>query len=1421
MTAGARTVPVCGIGASAGGIEALQQLFGALGTDLGLAYVVVLHLAPDHRSELPSILGRSTLMPISQVGDHEHTELEANHVYVIPPDRQLVITDNSIGAAPFDRPRGERNTIDLFFRSLAASHGDGFAIVLSGSGSDGAAGAKAVKEQGGLVLVQDPREAAHSSMPRATIDTGAADMVLPIRDLATALADLARGRLEIVPVLHAASDRAPMAADEALALTAVLELLKRRTGHDFSHYKRTTLLRRLGRRMQLTRQVTIRDYLEHLRAEPDEAAALLDDFLISVTTFFRDPEAWQALGERVLAPLVEGATTDEPLRAWVPGCATGEEAYTLAMLFLEQFERCGLPPNVLIFASDMDDNAISVARQGRYSRAISSDVSEARLDRFFHQDEDDHYRIDGALREHVVFTSHSVLRDPPFSRIHLISCRNLLIYLDRGLQEQLMRVFRYACRDDGHLFLGASEIPSDELFRTVDAKHRIFRARARPDDGRMDLPEILTSGGFMAFKGTRHASGLSDGSVGGDIHIAALEAVSPPSVVVDDRWNVLHVSPSASRFFQQAAGPPAQRLTDLVRPDLRADAHMALQRAFEAPGPQATPFVSVPFNGSRHRVALLAQQHRRASDGVVHVLVTFLDAGPAAPEPAPDDRAPADSVVDDLREQLRRAEQRLESMRDDRVLAYEDLRAANEELQSLNEEYRSTTEELETSREELQSINEELQTVNQELKEKLGEVSRAQADLENFIAASDVPMLFLDRELRVVRYTPQLATIVNIKARDAERPIADLTHVFDHAALDVEAQRVLDDPQHLSRAIETTSSDGRHFIIHVHAYQTPNHGAPSGVVVTFIDVTAIRAGESALRVSEQRLAAELDVMRELHRMTLETTAAPTMEDALDCVLSGAMGLLEADLGDIQLLNSASRALRTVSQRGFSTSWLGRTEADSDAEGADGSGSRRALRSRQTVQIPDVETDPPSAPFRGTAAAAGYRAVQCTPLIDRGDDLVGILSLYFRAPRAFSERDRQLGDLVGRQAAELIGARAQQDELSRLNQALRLRTEALEASQAQLAERAAQLTEQDRHREEFLSALGHELRNPMAAMQGAAALITVKARDEGSRRALAVLTRQIQHMTHLVNELLDVTRVKHGRLRLDRRPVEINRCALAAIENIRTQAEGKGLRLKYEATGAPTYVNADPERLAQIFDNLLRNAIIYTDRGTVRIATRAEAAHARVTVADTGVGFEPGRADLLFDPFTQQDATRGRGGLGLGLTLVKSLVEAHDGRITATSKGPGRGAEFSFVLPLTDAPAPAAEREVAPAEAHRVLVVDDQADVADMFGTLLETLGHEVRVAYDADDALKAARDLRPDVAFLDISMPKVGGAELGRRLRDALPADPLSIIAMTGFAADHPAVQDTVFDYHLLKPVMIEVVATLLGSLPPAGRRHA
>ena len=873
--------------------------------------------------------------------------------------------------------------------------------------------------------------------------------------------------------------------------------------------------------------------------------------------------------------------------------------------------------------------------------------------------------------------------------------------------------------------------------------------------------------------------------------------------MVDERWNVLHLSPTAARFLQQSGGPLAQRITDLVRPELRDEMHALLHRIAEGGGSLSSSFVSVRFNGTPHRVAVVVQQ-RAAKPGIERqILITFIDGGAAGEEPTAE-QEPSNELVRSLRELLRHAEQRIETMRDDSYLANQELRSANEELQSLNEEYRSTTEELETSKEELQSINEELQTVNNELKIKLDEISHTNTDLENLMAATDVATLFLDSDCKIGRFTPQLTNIFHIMPRDRERPIGDLTHKLDYVKLEGDARKVLVSGENLER--EVRDFEGNVYLTRLRPYRK-NAGEISGVVITFIDLTPIKRVEEALRESQQRLAEELTIMRVLHGIAIEITTGTTLQSALDEFLDAGVKLFGGEFGSLQLLTDDLQGLKIVASRGLGPEFI---KAFETVDMSDDSPGARAMRTRKTCVIEDVTQEQGLARYRDLITRAGFSAVQAEPLITKDGEFVGVLSIHFRAPRAFSDHDRQLGGLLALQAADFISGRLKQERVNRSNDALRQRTVELEAARDQLSRQTEDLRAHDTNREAFLAALGHELRNPMAAIKSSIAVIT--AADERSVRALRILERQVAQMGRLINDMLDVTRINRGSMRLNLHRFDLKECVMTAVESVRGQAHAKGLELESEFTAAPLVVRGDPERVGQILDNLLRNALNFTDRGSITVTAHRSGKEAAVTIRDTGVGVEPNRLATVFTASGGSESSNGSG-LGMGLSLVKQLVELHDGRVTFRSEGLGLGSEVTFTIPLISSEAAPETTDDPNLLSMRILVVDDNIDAADALGIVLETMGHHVTVAYTGASAIEAARQQKPQVAFVDMSMPGMSGSEVARALRELFTPAELTLVALSGHSRYHSSAQEDTFDHQLLKPTGTEDILTILRSL--------
>ncbi|MEA3187238.1 MAG: two-component system, chemotaxis family, CheB/CheR fusion protein [Chthoniobacter sp.] len=869
--------PMVGLGGSAGSIGALQEFFKAMPADSGFVFVVILHLSPEHESTMADLLGRVTTMRVVQAVDGQ--KVEPNCVYVIPPGKHLASTDGRLGLTDLDKQFGTRVAVDLFFRTLADSHGPhSAAIVLSGADGDGAIGIKRIKERGGLTIAQDPDEASHGSMPRSAIATGMVDWVLKVGQMPGRLMEYAaneqRLKLPSEEGPQPAAVTAPPPSESEKALREVLVFLRSRTGRDFTYYKRATILRRISRRMQVNGVTDMPGYLDFLRTHPGEAGALFQELLVSVTNFFRDREAFAALEARVPA-LFAGKGTGDVVRVWVPACATGEEAYSLAILLCEHAGLMDSPPALQIFATDLAEDAVATGREGLYPPAITADVSETRLRRFFVK-EHRGYRVKRELREMVLFAVHDLLKDSPFSRLDLVSCRNLLIYFTREAQSRAFQTIHFALRPGGLLFLGTSETVDEEstLFMTEDKKHRIFTHR--PASGRV-LPvpfgpstfaltardvrssPVIHGAAFSqnAFLQARDDTDFTDDARTSweELHFRLIERFAPPSLIVDRDYEIMHISENAGRFLRIAGGEPSLNLMRVVHPMLRVELRAALFRAAQTSMPVEVFRVPVEMEGVARAVDIRVSPAQEIAPDCLLVILSpreeqeGVEARPVEAEPA----------VRHLERELEQMKTRLRDTVEQYEASTEELKASNEELQAMNEELRSATEELETSREELQSINEELITVNQELKTNVDELGHANSDLNNLMAATAIGIVFVDRSLHITRYTPSAVAIFHLIPGDIGRPLSDLQHRLDYPELRRDAERVIETLVPVER--EVKDGTGRWFLSRLLPYRT-EEDLIAGAVLTFVDITDLRQVQSALQESEGRLALIIENARE-------------------------------------------------------------------------------------------------------------------------------------------------------------------------------------------------------------------------------------------------------------------------------------------------------------------------------------------------------------------------------------------------------------------------------------------------------------------------------------------------------------------------------------------------------------------------------
>jgi len=844
--------PVVGIGASAGGLEALEHFLSHVPAGSGMAFVIVQHLDPTRKGIMPELLQRATRMKVVQVKDR--TLVQPERVYVIPPNKDMSILHGVLHLLEPVTPRGLRLPIDFFLRSLAQDqHERSIGVILSGMGSDGTLGLRAIKEKAGLVLVQDPASAKFDGMPRSAIDAGLADIVAPVDELPGRIL----AYLQRTPLPRASEVELKDKAQSALEKTIIL--LRSHTGQDFSLYKQNTFFRRIERRMAIHQIDKIDSYVRYLQENSQELDLLFKELLIGVTSFFRDPGEWTSLRDTVLPKLLASRPDGHALRAWVPACSTGEEAYALAIVFKEAMEK--LKPakrfTLTIFATDLDKDAIDKARQGVYPPNITADVAPERLNRFFSKVEDG-YRLRSEIREVVVFAPQSVIMDPPFTKLDILSCRNLLIYLVPEMQKKLIPLFHYSLRPGGVLFLGSAETVGGftDLFSPVGTKTRLYRRNESVT--RSEPVEFPSSAGLRGTGGKAPLEAPSPHTLQSLADRLVLDQFSPPAVLVNEQGNILYVSGRTGRYLEPAAGKANWNLFVMVREGLRYELTNAFQRALRGTGSETVEGAKLGTGRAEHLVRVTVQRLAEPEALRGTVLVVFQDVHPSPESQAQHEaqarRRAQPSVPEARLAQLERKHQQavmeLQTTREEMQTSQEELRSTNEEMQSANEELQSTNEELTTSKEEMQSLNEELQTVNNELQVRVDELSRSNNDMTNLLNSTDIATLFLDNDLKVRRFTTLAAKLIKLIPGDVGRPITDLASDLHYPELTADAGEVLRRLVVVEKPIQTL--DRRWFSVRIMPYRTLDDRI-DGLVITFADITIAKTLETQLRDKQAAL----------------------------------------------------------------------------------------------------------------------------------------------------------------------------------------------------------------------------------------------------------------------------------------------------------------------------------------------------------------------------------------------------------------------------------------------------------------------------------------------------------------------------------------------------------------------------------------
>ena len=1243
--------PIVGIGASAGGLEAISHLLAHVPADTGMAFLVVQHLAPSHQSMLSEILAKKTAMVVKETTDGQ--AVEANHVYIIPPNTTMTVAQRHLTLERRRDSFGPPMPIDDLFESLAQDVGpDCIGVILSGTGSDGAIGMQAIKSAGGITFAQDEESARFSIMPRASIDAGAVDSVLDPRALAEALTRISRhplaSRRPDPSAEPSFNDDEPPTDEESLR--RIFRILRSTCNVDFTHYKRGTVRRRLERRLVLHQLTALSDYVSLLQSDRTEALALCQDFLIHVTSFFRDPDNYEDLTRIVWPRLLDSRSPKTNLRIWVPGCASGEEVYSIAISLLEYLGERASSAQVQIFGTDASEAAIETARAGLYMENVARDISESRLQRFFVK-LDAHYQVAKPVRDLCIFSRHDVLRDPPFSRIDLLSCRNLLIYFAPHAQKRVVPVFHYALNPGAFLTLGPAETIGafSELFSLVDgSRSKIYVRKAVPGRRPLELPERYVVRHADTPAGAKEAALPELEQLQQEADHIAQERYVPAGVVCDDALNVVQFRGDTGPYLVQPPGPPSINLLKLARPGLLIDIGSAIAQVRKDGGPVRKTGLRVEAAAGVREVSLEVIALQPPGSAQSWFLIFFESAAPesrpevpsatlwgslramlgAEPAGGENNSQARDGAIEEsseiahLQRELQASRDYVRGMVEQHESALEELKSAQEELLSSNEEFQSTNEELETAKEELQSANEELATTNDELAHRIHDLhdltNRLKESRDYAEAIVDTvcePILVLDSSLRVVR--ANLSFYVHFKT-SRELTERRLIYELGNGQWDIPQLRVL-----LEKILPESTSLRDHEVIHV-----------------FPEI-----GERTVCLNAQRLD-------------------------------------------------------------WPEHWL------------------------ILLAIEDVTE----------------------------------------------------------------------------------RTSVLET-----------LREGDRHKDEFLAMLGHELRNPLAAIRNALLICGHEdVNPAAKQQALAMISRQLQKEVRLVDDLLDLSRITHGTIALEKKQVDVAQVVMQAVEEMRHALDARRHELTLAMPSESVLVVGDATRLEQVVVNLLGNSIKFTDPGgRIHVAVERHGGEAHITIVDNGIGIAPELLPKIFDLFVQAKSSpdRAHGGLGLGLTLVRRIIGMHGGSIDVKRRGLKQGAEFIVRLPaLPEGIAHVVgTQDALPTRAivsSRILVVDDSADTAESMAELLRFDGHQVATTQDGRNAVEAAKTFKPEVVLLDIGLPGMDGLEVARRLRKLPATETALLIAISGYgqAEDRQRSIAAGFDEYLIKPADPARLSALIAA---------
>jgi two-component system CheB/CheR fusion protein len=1404
-----------------------------------LAFVVVQHLSPDFKSLMDELLSPHTKLQVHRAEDG--MLIEADHIYLMPAKNEMTVAGGRLHLTERDPSKGLSLPIDSFFRSLAEDVGSrGIAVVLSGTGSDGSRGIRAVHESGGLVIAQTEDSAKFGGMPRSAIDTGIVDLVLPPGQIGETLVKYLEhdGRL--------GNPEAP--ADGGDLMVRIFDLLKQESGIDFGDYKGSTVGRRIERRLLLSESRDLDEYVARIAEDQNELRALYRDLLIGVTRFFRDPDVYQRLAADVLPEMCHRG---DEVRVWVPATATGEEAYSLAMLLSEAFRANGKPDNFRIFATDVHRPSLELASSGFYPVESLVHVPAELRDRYFER-HGDGYQVSTDLRGHIVFAYHNALRDAPFTRLDLVSCRNFLIYLRPPAQRRVLALFHFGLRTGGTLLLGPSETPGplSEEFVPVDTRWKLFRKHrdVRIPDVNISspgTPPAATARPVMSrapAEDPRVARGRED----------LVERYAPPTLLVDEEGRLLHNFNGAGAFLSQRDGKPSLNVLDLLEGELRFVVAGALKRAQKDRDPVSFGGVVATVGGEQRRLRVVVQA-MGAGHGSDECYAIAFEHERSLPAEATAEPTDVDALMKD---RLAVVEGELRLTKENLQATIEEMETSNEELQATNEELIASNEELQSTNEELHSVNEELYTVNAEYQAKIAELTEVTTDMNHLLEATEVHTIFLDSALRLRKFTPKIARTFNLLPQDLGRRIDAFAHNLDDTKLVEDLEVVARGGQPVEREVQ--DRQGRAYLLRVLPYRTAQINA-DGVVLTLVDISAVRKAQEALTLSEERYRTLIRAITailwttdsegrfavpqpewesytghgwEVHRGDGWLQAVhPDDRDRVRALWKAALAERKVFEAEGRLFSKAhdgyryfvGRAAPLFDDRGRVREWVGHVVDVHDSRMSEQELNRKEAQIRAILDHAPAfiwVKEPSGRYLVASRQCNAVMGVPCESLLGKTDyDFLPVA--IADQLRAAERHSLETGETT--ETEEVVPVEGQARTFLTVKFPLRDEHQqiyAIAGISTDITERkrdAEEIRQAVERRDQFLAMLSHELRTPLGAILNAADLLE---RGNGGRPpsyARDVIRRQTRHMAKLVEDLLDVGRVTRDQLVLEAKLIDLRGIVEDVVETVRPEAERRGLQLEMNLPTEDLPVRGDSARLRQIFTNLVTNALGYTPNGRVEVSMQNGGPSVQVVVRDTGIGLTREELDRVFELFyqTPQALDRKRGGLGVGLTLALKLARLHGGDIHADSAGRGSGATFTVSLPRAEGAADETPADVRrPDSRLRIVLVEDNEDIRDTLQDLLRLEGHDVVAESEGIRGAEAIVSRCPDVAIVDLGLPGMDGFAVAKKVRAERGAA-VRLIALTGYGGreDRMETAGAGFDRHLVKPVDHDMLMRVLAEI--------